>query len=89
MDRSQNVRASSDGFVRAPRRHVVLAATVAAVASQPAEEDPAQRQQSKRLPERNLRHAEERRQQPIPQQLHELATDEGNEQNPAELPPER
>jgi len=45
------------------------------VPSKSAEEDAAQRQDPKRLPEGNLAPAEERRQQPIPQELHELAAD--------------
>jgi hypothetical protein len=43
--------------------------------SKSAEEDPAQRQDSKRLPEGNLAEAEERRQQPIPQLHHYFAAD--------------
>src|SRR5713226_7451062 len=39
------------------------------------EEDPAQRQKSQRLPERDLPPAEERRQQPIPQVQHDFAAD--------------
>ena len=46
------------------------------MASKSAEEDPAQRQKSKRLPEGDLAPAEERRQQPIPQLPHDLAADE-------------
>ena len=46
------------------------------VPSKSAEENPAQRQKSKRLPEGNLAPAEERRQQPIPQLLHDFAADE-------------
>jgi hypothetical protein len=49
------------------------------VASQAAEEDPAQRQKSKRLPEGNLAPAEERRQQPIPQKHYDSAADSHEE----------
>src|ERR1039457_5631974 len=48
---------------------------MATVASKSAEEDPAQRQHSKRLPEGKLAPAEERRQQPIPQLLYYFAAD--------------
>ena len=41
-----------------------------------AEEDAAQRQKSKRLPEGDLAPAEERRQQPVPQMHHQFAADE-------------
>src|ERR1700676_4375084 len=44
-------------------------------ASKSAEEDPAERQNSKRLPEGNLAPAEERRQQPIPQLQHDFAAE--------------
>src|SRR6202162_1219729 len=52
---------------------------IGTVASKSAEEDPAQRQNSKRLPEGNLTPSEERRQQPIPQLQHYFAA-EGNKQ---------
>src|SRR2546425_3171244 len=45
------------------------------VPSKSAEEDAAQRQDPKRLPEGNLAPAEERRQQPIPQVQHYFAAD--------------
>src|SRR2546425_10381030 len=45
------------------------------VQSKSAEEDAAQRQDPKRLPEGNLAPAEERRQQPIPQVQHYFAAD--------------
>src|SRR5258708_37903997 len=47
------------------------------VSSQSAEQDPAQRQKSQRLPEANLAPAEERRQQPIPQANHHFGAREG------------
>src|SRR6266536_5719881 len=50
--------------------------------SRPAEQDPAQREESERLPEGHRGPAEERRQQPVPQQLHDFATDEGEQQDP-------
>src|SRR5271157_197635 len=50
------------------------------VPSQSAEEDPAQRQQSQRLPKGDLAPAEERRQQPIPEVQHYFAADEDKEQ---------
>ena len=46
------------------------------VAPKSAEEDPAQRQKSKRLPEGDLAPAEERRQQPVPQLHDDFAADE-------------
>jgi hypothetical protein len=46
-----------------------------------AEEDSAQRQKSERLPVRDLANTEERRQQPVPEQLHHLAADEGDQHN--------
>src|ERR1035437_1390946 len=49
------------------------------VASKSAEEDPAQRQNPKALPEGNLAPAEDRRQQPIPQ-LHHYFAAEGDKQ---------
>src|SRR6266542_2208625 len=54
---------------------------IATVASKSAEEDPAQRQHSKRLPEGNLAPAEERRQQPIPQLPHDFAADRDKQQH--------
>jgi hypothetical protein len=48
-----------------------------------AEEDPAQRQDSERLPEGDSGPAEERRQQPVPQLPHDLAAD-GDEQQACE-----
>src|SRR3989442_13895163 len=48
------------------------------VATKSAEENPAQRQNSKGLPEGNLAPAEERRQQPIPQLQHYFAADRDN-----------
>jgi hypothetical protein len=47
-----------------------------------AEEDPAERQNSNRLPEGKLAPSEERRQQPIPQMHHYFAADEDKERNP-------
>src|SRR5207245_5345472 len=51
------------------------------VESQSPEEDPAQRQNSNRLPESNLAPAEERRQQPIPQLQHHFAADGDKQQH--------
>ena len=67
------------------RRHVLAAlfhataetGATGSVPSKSAEEDPAQRQKSKRLPEGDLAPAEERRQQPIPQVQHYFAADDG------------
>jgi len=50
------------------------------VVSKSAEENPAQHQKSKCLPEGNLAPAEQRRQQPIPQVQHYFAADDGKEQ---------
>src|SRR6266481_3259242 len=50
------------------------------VPSMAAEQDPAQRQNSKRLPEGDLAPAEQRRQQPIPEFQHDFAA-EGNKQH--------
>ena len=47
------------------------------VPSKSAEEESAQGQKSKRLPEADLAPAEERRQQPIPQVQHDFAADDG------------
>src|SRR5579872_2148512 len=65
------------------RRHLLAAsfpATSGAVsmmmASKSAEQDPAQRQQSQRLPERKRPPSEQRRQQPVPQMHDYLAADE-------------
>ena len=52
-------------------------------AAESAEEDPAERQEAERLPERDPGPAEERRQQPVPQQPHDLAA-EGDEQRDPE-----
>ena len=54
------------------------------VASKSAEENPAQRQNSKGLPEGNLAPAEDRRQQPIPQFQHYFAADGDKQQEPAD-----
>src|SRR6266545_375482 len=53
---------------------------IATVASRSTDEDPAQCQQSQPLPERDLAPAENWRQQPVPQQLHDFAADETNQQ---------
>src|SRR5881398_2835854 len=47
--------------------------TMRAANTKPPEQDPAKQQQSKRLPERNLPPAEQRRQQPIPEMHHQLS----------------
>jgi hypothetical protein len=47
------------------------------VHSKPTEQDPAQHQKPKRLPEADLGPPKERRQQPVPQEQHYLAADEG------------
>src|SRR5713226_41099 len=52
------------------------------VPSKSAEEDPAQHQNPKRLPEGDLAPAEERRQQPIPQLQHYFAADGDKQQDP-------
>jgi len=52
------------------------------VPSMSAEEDTAQDQNSKGLPEGDLAPAEEGRQKPIPQMQHYFATDEAKEQHP-------
>src|SRR5713226_7219363 len=52
------------------------------VPSKSADEDPAQQQESQRLPEGNLAPAEERRQQPVPQVQHYFAADDDKEQHP-------
>src|SRR5438309_11082057 len=49
---------------------------MAAAESESAEQDPAERQHSKRLPEGQLTPTEEGRQQPIPQEPHDFAADE-------------
>src|ERR1039458_3417949 len=64
------------------RSHVLGARETAA--SKSAEEDPAQRQNSKGLPEGNLAPAEERRQQPIPQLPHYFAADGDKQQESAD-----
>src|SRR4030095_5406536 len=69
-----------------PVRHAIghaMADTgpVRTVESHSTEENPAQRQQSKRLPEGDLAPAKERRQQPVPQEPHDRATDRGEDQN--------
>src|SRR6266852_299958 len=72
------------------RRHVLAAlfhatadiGATGTVKSKSAEEDPAQRQKSKRLPEGDLVPAEERRQQPIPQVQYYFAADGDKYQNP-------
>jgi hypothetical protein len=45
-------------------------------ATEPAEEDPAQREQAERLPEGDLAPAGDRRQQPIPEPHHHQAANE-------------
>jgi hypothetical protein len=57
--------------------------TVAAgtVPTKSAEEDAAEREESHGLPEGDLPPAEERRQQPVPQVQHDLATDEDKDQH--------
>src|SRR5437867_296280 len=52
------------------------------VKSKSAEEDPAQRQEPKRLPEGDLAPTEERRQQPVPQLKHYFAADGDEYQDP-------
>src|ERR1017187_929186 len=61
------------------RGHVLGAGET--VTSKSAEEDPAQRQNSKGLPEGNLAPAEDRRQQPIPQLQHYFAAGGDKQQN--------
>src|SRR5262249_17998395 len=46
------------------------------VHSESSEQDPAEGQQSEGLPEAEQRQSEERRRQPVPQQLHDFAADE-------------
>src|SRR5712691_6447732 len=72
------------------RRHVLAALfhataeirATGTVRSKAAEEDAAQHQDPKRLPEGDLAPAEERRQQPIPQLQHDFATDGDKDEDP-------
>src|SRR5215212_5153672 len=48
----------------------------AAMKSEAADENPAQREQSNGLPERDLPRVEQRRQQPVPQRFHHFAAEE-------------
>src|SRR5439155_10718032 len=56
--------------------------TTKTTASISAEADPTQRQKTQRLPEGDRAPAEERRQQPVPQEQHDFAADEGEQQHP-------
>jgi len=68
--RSSGVMWSQRSSMR--RREIGAAGTVP---SKPAEENAAQREQTKRLPEGDLSPSEKRRQQPIPQMQHDFAAD--------------
>src|SRR5712692_4842988 len=75
------------GHVRAALGHAIGHATAdtgatGTVPSKSAEEDPAQQQESQRLPEGNRAPTEERRQEPVPQVQHYFAADGDKEQHP-------
>jgi len=90
MGRNRNVRPCLAGTASRSSGHVLpafghAAAKIGAAgtaAPKSAEEDPAQRQNSERLPKGDMTPAKERRQQPIPQVHYQLTTDGNNQQDP-------